>query len=276
MSDIIRRLLLFMLGAVFGAAAVPASADAAFEKTILGGFFGGPLGSITFPEANGSAPEGVMFVLAGYTEADLKSIMWTINASTGAVDSLMLVAVKGDHPCPNADPQVSCSNTILTVHETSFGQGSNQCGVAPPDGIRVCSQGSSGATGISFVDATPAYSCEGFKGPLAKGPVAIKRKWLSWLRGTLRDQDGARLRRKDLDAAPLLEVAFEPAAEAAARLALPGIGADGAAFVPIGNQWHLLLTLNDFADPGNYTVRMVSGDPSAYRISPTCEGVFVR
>lgn len=92
----------------------------------------------------------------------------------------------------------------------------------------------------------------------------------------MRDQDGKRLRRRDLDAAPLLEVTFEPAAEAAARLAWPGIGADGTAFVGIGNHWHLLLTLKEFADPGNYTVRMVSGDPSAYRIDPTFVGVFVR
>jgi hypothetical protein len=265
-----------MLGAVFGAAIIPASADAAFEKTIVDAVTGEDLGSITFPKANGSATEGVTFVLAGYTEEHLNSIMWKINASTGAIDSLMLVAINGDDPCPNADPQVSCSNTVLRVRETSFNLESNQCGAAPPDGIQLCSRGTSSAVGISFVDVTPAYSCEGFKGPLAKGPVAIKRKHLSWLRAALRDADGKRLRRKDLEAAPLLEITFEPAAEAAARLALPGIGADGTAFVPIGNQWHLLLTLKDLADPGSYTVKMVSGDPSAYRIAPTCEGVFVR
>jgi hypothetical protein len=59
---------------------------------------------------------------------------------------------------------------------------------------------------------------------------------------------------------------FEPAAETVARLASPGIG----------NQGHLLLTLEDLADPGGYTVRTVSGDPPAYRIDPTCEGVLVR
>jgi len=48
------------------------------------------------------------------------------------------------------------------------------------------------------------------------------------------------------------------------------------AFAGIGNQWHLLLILKDLAEPGRYTVRMVSGDPSAYSIAPTCEGVFVR
>jgi hypothetical protein len=154
----------------------------------------------------------------------------------------------------------------------------SSCPATPPGTIGAC-LASIGFGFIAFVDATPAYSCEGFKGPLAKGPVAIKNKRLSWLRATLRDEGGTRLRRNDLVAAPVLEVTFDAATEAAAAAHAghwPGIGSDGTAFVAVGNQWHLLLTLKDLADPGSYTVRMVSGDPSEYRLDPTCEGVFTR
>ena len=275
MASIIRRLFLFSLAAVFGAAALPAGAEAAFDKTIVNAGSGAEIGSISFPAASGDSAAGVAFDLRDYTEADITSISWELDGA-GAVVALDLRALRGDAPCPAPDG-TACSNTTLRLGTLSFGEGSIQCKASVPGQATYCGIAAGFSTLVSFVDATPAYSCEGFKGPLAKGPVAIKRKRLSWLRATLRDEDGARLRRGGLDAAPLLEVTFEPPAEAAAaRLAWPGIGADGTAFVPIGNQWHLLLTLDDFANPGNYTVRMVSGDPSAYRIDPTCEGVFVR
>lgn len=277
MTSIIPRLFLFSLAAVLGAAALSASAEAAFDKTIVNTFSGAEIGSISFPTASGDSAAGVAFTLNGYTEDDITSISWDLGGA-GAVVALDLRALKGAAQCPAPDG-TACSNTTLRLDTLSFSGRSINCGASTPDLPNFCGIGVGIGTFVSFVDATPAYSCEGFKGPLAKGPVAIKRKRLSWLRATLRDQDGKRLRRRDLDAAPLLEVEFDAATEAAAAARAghwPGIGADGTAFVAIGNQWHLLLTLDDFADPGNYTVRMVSGDPSAYRIDPTCEGVFVR
>lgn len=273
MANIIRRFSLFMLGAVFGAAAIPAGAQAAFEKTIVDGD-GVEIGSISFPAASGPPTAGLEFAIEGFTQADLKSITWQLDG-TGAVMTLELEAFQGDDPCPPT-PMANCVSDTLLLNQDSYATAHHECSGFGGGGIGQCVNQNPFFIPVSFVDSTPAYVCKGFKGPLAKGPVAIKRKRLAWLRATLRDADGKRLRRRDLDAAPLLEVTFEPAAEAAARLALPGIGADGTAFVPIGNQWHLLLTLKDLADPGSYTVKMVSGDPSAYRIDPTCEGVFVR
>ena len=282
MTNIIRHLFVYSLATVFGAAALSASAQAAFEKTIVNAITGDELGSISFPEAAGSTSDGVLFAFDFYgqydfTEADITSISWALDTS-GRIDALNLGISQGDDLCHSVQDG-PCSKTTFSLGASGFSGGFISC-PAPPlpgQGTSGCIQGGFATVPIGFVDATPAYSCEGFKGPLAKGPVAIKRKRLSWLRATLRDQDGKRLRRGDLDAAPLLEVSFEPPAEAAAaRLAWPGIGADGTAFVPIGNQWHLLLTLDDFADPGSYTVRIVSGDPSEYQLDPTCKGVFVR
>lgn len=274
MTSIIHRLFLFSLATVFGAAALAASAQAAFDKTIVDEG-GAEIGSISFPAATGSSVVDVTFFLGAFAQEDITSISWQLDA-TGAVMSLDLEALQGDDLCPPT-PIANCSNQRLFMSQDAFRIDPTECSGWGPGSVGTCMGLMTIPDAIDFVDATPAYSCEGFKGPLAKGPVAIKRKRLSWLRATLRDQDGKRLRRGDLDAAPLLEVTFEPPAEAAAaRLAWPGIGADGTAFVPIGNRWHLLLTLEDFADPGNYTVRMVSGDPAAYRVDPTCEGVFVR
>jgi len=271
-----------LLAAVLGAAAIPASAQAAFDKKIVQDFSDEQIGSISFPDAAGSTPGGVLFAFDmfgqyEFTDADITSIDWALDTS-GRIVTLNLTASQGDAVC-GSTADGPCSKLTLNLSPSGYSGRTINCGPPsiPGEAVSLCIFGIFATVPIRFVDIVPAYSCECFKGPLVKGPVAIKRKLLAWLRATLRDEDGKRLRRKDLAAAPLLEVTFEDTAQAAAaRHRWPGIGADGTAFVPIGNQWHLLLTLKDFADPGSYTVKMLSGDPSAYRIAPTCEGVFVR
>lgn len=266
--------LLALLGSVLCAVAIPASVQAAFETIVESG--GVQIGSITFPEAVGSTTEGVTFDLEGFTEADLEAIiMWALD-STGEVVSLNLKAFQGDDPCQSAAEDGPCSNRRLNVSESVLTVGSNSCPPPPPpDQLALCS-GLGFARNIAFVPATPVYACEGFKGPLAKGPVQIKRKRLIWLRAKLRDGNGETLTDDDLVAPPVVEVTFEPESEATAAALFPGVGGDGAAFVFFLRQWHLLLKLEEFAEPGTYTVTMASGDPSEYRIDPTCEGQFIR
>ena len=51
-----------LLAAVLGAVAIPASAQAGFEKKIVQDFDDEQIGSIGFPDTAGSTPGGVMFV----------------------------------------------------------------------------------------------------------------------------------------------------------------------------------------------------------------------
>jgi len=212
--------------------------------------------SFLFSTTSASFPAGT----EDFTQVHITSISWALDSATHEVTALQLSAFQGDENCGIST--FNCYKASPGLDQDSFDPGGLRCTggpapacfgfVDPPN------------TDVSFVDVTPAYACEGFKGPLAKGPVAIKRQRLHWLRATLRDEDGKRLRRRDLPAPPVVDVTCEPPVDAAtpSLAPWPGIGGDGTAFVGVGNQWHLLLKLEDLTDPATYTVTM---DPATRR-----------
>jgi hypothetical protein len=53
-----------------------------------------------------------------------------------------------------------------------------------------------------------------------------------------------------------------------------GKGDDGNQFTFNGTKWGFNLKTTNFTGSGKYTVTVVSGNLSAYVVSPTCEGTF--
>jgi hypothetical protein len=53
-----------------------------------------------------------------------------------------------------------------------------------------------------------------------------------------------------------------------------GKGDDGNQFSFSGSNWGFNLKTTNFSGTGEYTVTVVSGDPSTYVVSPACEGTF--
>ncbi len=80
------------------------------------------IGSISFPGVTGSSAAGVDLSLAGFTQANITSVSWTLNSSTYAVDALDLSAIKGDLTC-----SMNCSNSSLSLSETSYSVANRSC-----------------------------------------------------------------------------------------------------------------------------------------------------
>jgi hypothetical protein len=100
---------------------------AAIVETIIDTFSDSAVGSITFPTLTGVSDAGVLFSFAGFTQADITSISWSLDPTTDAVTALDLNALQGDSSCPNGG---DCSNTTLNLSPTLAISGGRSCSVA--------------------------------------------------------------------------------------------------------------------------------------------------
>jgi hypothetical protein len=112
------RMKIGALAAVIGLTlALGASASrAAIVESIFDTDIDASVGSITFPTFAGDNDAGVLFSYSVFTQADITSISWSVDLTTGAVVALDLNALAGDNPCPNAAP--SCSNSTVNMSPT--------------------------------------------------------------------------------------------------------------------------------------------------------------
>ncbi len=131
---------------------------------------------------------------------------------------------------------------------------------------------------FSFV---PQLACDGFRRPYdGPDPVELNKRRVMTLKAKLFDEDGAAVRRRDVDARPVVQVLFEPAGGGEAvdvtHLALPDPRYRvGDKFRFVGGQWRYYLRTKRYKEPGLYTVTMQSGDGEEYEVSPTCQTQFV-
>src|SRR5262245_9678541 len=132
-------------------------AQASIEFDIIDALGGPTIGSITFPSASGSSPDGVELNFDGFTAAHITSINWALAPGSLNVDSLTLSARRGDFPCPRAQPG-ACSNDTLTLDATQAQRGHVECPEPPPGEIAFC-LASIGIRFIAFQAAVPTHAC---------------------------------------------------------------------------------------------------------------------
>jgi hypothetical protein len=133
---------------------------------------------------------------------------------------------------------------------------------------------------IEFIDAAPAYACRGFDSPLAAGPVTVKGPRALPLKARLLDADGFALADDALGAPPVLQVHHQSGVgetpdDVSPQAVGVGQGTDGNAFEFSGSRWRFNLKTRNYTAPGIYTLTMISGDETEYRIDPVCEAQFV-
>jgi hypothetical protein len=118
----------------------PSASDARIVEAIINDNTDAQVGSIAFPTITGSSDAGVLLSYDGFTQSNITSISWALDASTYSVAALDLNARAGDNPCPNG--LMSCSYQTLRLSASSASEAFFSCG--------------------SF-DGRP--ECEGFGGP---------------------------------------------------------------------------------------------------------------
>jgi hypothetical protein len=127
----------------------------------------------------------------------------------------------------------------------------------------------------------PAYACVGFERPLDDGPVTVRRRNLALpLKAVLVDQDDIALTGRDLRAPPVVQVTYqsgistipEDVSDQAVALFR---GSDSNTFAFFLRKWRYYLKVSAFKAVGTYTISMVSGDETEYRVVPTCEAQFI-
>jgi MYXO-CTERM domain-containing protein len=170
--------LVLALGISLGLTA--ASAHAAIVETMVDPATESVLGSITFPTLTGDSAEGVLFSYQGFTEGDITTIEWTLDAGTLDVTALALIALQGDAGCSIASVE-SCSNKTLTLGPTLGSLVSETCG----GGFCTTSRR---AIRVAFVPAVPVPEPStwllGLVGFLGLGALRSRRhSFLSGLRG---------------------------------------------------------------------------------------------
>jgi hypothetical protein len=102
-------------------------------------------GSVTFPTLTGDTAAGVILSFDGFTQPDITSISWSIDAKTYDLTALDLYARTGEFPC---NPGMTCSYSFLSLSPTSETQGGGGCSLS--DGLPLCTRFSFGQA-IAFV-----------------------------------------------------------------------------------------------------------------------------
>ena len=113
----------------------------------------------------------------------------------------------------------------------------------------------------------PALRCEGFAAPVASYPVTVRGNRRLPLRAELFDLQGFEVGDLRLGASPAIQVWFEPGDTGAVGGVLPlGSSDDDNQFAYAGSRWQLNLKTRHLSSPGTYTISMVSGNESEYKI----------
>jgi PEP-CTERM motif len=105
--------------------ASPSASYAAITELIVD-FSESTLGSITFPTLTGDSDVGVLLSFDGFTQTDITSISWTLDASTHDVAALDLNALQGQADC-SPSLGTACSNRTLNLTRTAAGESSIFC-----------------------------------------------------------------------------------------------------------------------------------------------------
>jgi hypothetical protein len=103
----------------------PSASDARIVEAIINDYTDAQVGSIAFPTLTGSSDAGVLFSYNGFTQSNITSISWTLDANTYSVAALGLNARSGDAVCPDGD--ISCSYQTLSLSATSVSERSFSC-----------------------------------------------------------------------------------------------------------------------------------------------------
>jgi hypothetical protein len=122
------------------------AARAGIVETIIDTDTAATLGRIIFPAFSGTSDDGVLFSYGEFTQANITSISWTLDLTTGAVDALNLNALRGDNPCPNGNED--CSNMTVNLSPTLATSGGASCSFSGNEGL--CFE-SFGLAAIHFV-----------------------------------------------------------------------------------------------------------------------------
>jgi MYXO-CTERM domain-containing protein len=158
------RNLLMITGMVLGIAS-PAISRAAIVQTAVEPGTDIPIGgSVTFPSLTGDSSAGVILSFAGFSQADITSISWTITPGTYQLTALDLNARTGDTPC---DLGTTCSYSSLRLTPTFEQRGGGSCGFSD--------------------DGSPECLGEAFQEPIAFQPTSVPEPstWMLGLIGLL-------------------------------------------------------------------------------------------
>jgi len=152
------------------------------------------------------------------------------------------------------------------------------------DATMIASDGFLGEPGGVAVYRTgiPVYECSGFAAPANAGPITVTTEGSLILRAIILDASGNVVGNVQIASAPAIQVAYEARPSLATPTDVTGVGPtpvfQGNTFIfrPASSQWLHGQQTGELSAPGVYTLSMVSGDWSQYRIKPTCEVTFVR
>ena len=151
-------------------------------------------------------------------------------------------------------------------------------GLATPIGSAI---GQINAFAFVAQEATPSYSCAGFKPPCDK-IISLKNKNRSIpFRTQLFDSEGLPITDADIMSPPKIEVTFESNMPSPSDTTVydglpPAKATDGNEFIYEDGEWHLNIKIRDYYEgSGTYTLTMESGDKSEYLIDSTYNSVTV-
>ena len=272
------------LGLLFVTIALAPRAEAAIAiaKDIINVDNGTKLGSIGLPAQTGSSAMGVTFELTVgghvYDQSEIVSISWDLGSATPSFS--LKVDPNPTSSCISAATDGPCTKTTIQLSLTQLVTAVQSCPPPPAPPLSVGCMQLATVLAIEFVDAAPAYACQGFKPPLADGPVTARGKRALPLKAELFDQDGVALTDTDLGARPVLQVRYQSGIDGTPedvsdQILWVGRGTAGNAFVFSGSEWRFNLKISNYTAPGTYTMTMISGNGAEYRIDPTCEAQFI-
>ena len=272
------------LGLLFVMIALAPRAEAAIviAKDIINVDNGTKLGSLGLPAQTGSSAMGVTLELSVggqvYDQSEIVSISWDLASVTPSLS--LKVDPDPTSSCSSAATDGPCTKTTIHLSLTQLMTTVQSCPAPPPPPLfATCAQFSI-VLPIEFVDAAPAYACQGFEPPLADGPVTAKGNRALPLRAELFDQDGVAFTGTDLGAPPVLQVRYQSGIDGTPedvsdQILWVGQGTAGNAFVFSGSKWRFNLKIGNYTAPGTYTMTMISGNGAEYRVEPICEAQFI-
>ncbi len=136
---------------------------------------------------------------------------------------------------------------------------------------------------VAFLLSAPTLTCSGFDPPMDSGPVTVRGNRALPFKAQLLDVEGYPVTDLDVAAFPVVQVVFQAAAGGdpvdVTGDAFPvGMGTDsnGFEYNPAEQVWQYNLKTKNHTAVGTYIVTIESGDPSEYRVDPSCSGTFIR
>ena len=130
-------------------------------------------------------------------------------------------------------------------------------------------------------NSAPTVTCEGFDPPMDV-PVTVKKNRALPLKALLFDEMDILVTDVDVTAFPIVQVLFDSGfggdpVDVTADALPAGQSSEGNnfSFDVASSRWKYNLKTKNHGAPGTYTITMVSGDESEYRVDPTCTAIFV-